>query len=235
MIKNLINNKKYVRFHATDKEYDEYFGSGKLLTKAISKYGIENFIKGIIEYIKPEEWKEKEKFWIKEMKSHIKFNGYNLTFGGDGTLGYKDSKKTKLKKSKSLSGEKNGMYGKSLYNIWINKYGKEIANKKYLDYCKKTEGRISWNKDKKCPQLAGKNNGNYGGTWHGINPANRQQGKTLEEIYGYEKATKINIKRKLTKSIKITCVHCSKTIDNANYIRWHNGNCKLNPNNIIVK
>lgn len=34
----------------------------------------------------------------------------------------------KFKASRSLSGEKNGMFGKSLYDIWLEKYGKEEAD-----------------------------------------------------------------------------------------------------------
>jgi group I intron endonuclease len=89
MIKNLINDKCYIGWHVTNKELekDAYFGSGQLLHKAIKKYGIENFVKGVIEYIDINDWKEKEQYWIKQLKSHTSDGGYNMTFGGDGTLG----------------------------------------------------------------------------------------------------------------------------------------------------
>jgi len=63
MIKNLINGKKYVGMHATNKEFekDTYYGSGNLLNSAIQKYGEDNFIFGILEYIEFKEWREKEK------------------------------------------------------------------------------------------------------------------------------------------------------------------------------
>jgi hypothetical protein len=45
---------------------------------------------------------------------------------------------------------------------------------------------------------AGENNWNFGGTWHGVNPAENQKGKTLEELYG---STKANIiKDKISKA-----------------------------------
>lgn len=99
MIKNLVNKKCYVGFHATDKEYDEddYFGSSKTLDNAIKKYGIEKFVMGILEYINVETWKEKERFWIKKMCAHVSLGGYNLTWGGDGILGYKHTDKSKIK------------------------------------------------------------------------------------------------------------------------------------------
>lgn len=50
--------------------------------------------------------------------------------------GKKHTKKTKLKISKKISvlsaGINNGMYGKTFYEIWVEKYGKEIADSKLL-------------------------------------------------------------------------------------------------------
>jgi hypothetical protein len=40
----------------------------------------------------------------------------------------------------------------------------------------------------------GKKNPNYGGIWHGINPAVNQKGKTIDELYGKEKANRIRVK-----------------------------------------
>lgn len=141
---NLINNKKYVGFHATNNDYDNYFGSGKLLKKSILKYGIENFIMGIIEYVDLNDWREKEIYWIKEMKSYIDDGGYNLTHGGEGSLGRKLSEEaklkisianknrivsneTRLKLSNVSSGEKNGMFNKLHSNYAKLKIS--IANK----------------------------------------------------------------------------------------------------------
>jgi len=113
MIKNMINKKCYVGFHATNKEYDEdnYFGSGDLLKPAIIKYGIENFVMGIIEYIDPNEWQEKEKYWVKEMKSHVSQWGYNQTEGGDGILGFKHTRESKDKMSEKKKGKPSNRIG----------------------------------------------------------------------------------------------------------------------------
>ena len=78
---NLINGKIYI---GKDKYNNpNYFGSGKILKQAILKYGKENFKKEILEVCDDETiWKEREKYWIKELNSII--IGYNIAKGGDG-------------------------------------------------------------------------------------------------------------------------------------------------------
>ena len=81
---NLLNSKFYIGKHTSNKENDEYFGSGKLLCLAINKYGIENFKKEILEYCcSNEELNEREKFWIEKENSLFPI-GYNIAKGGDG-------------------------------------------------------------------------------------------------------------------------------------------------------
>ena len=60
-ITNLINGKYYIGVHKGTK-YDGYLGSGKLIKKAISKYGVENFNKEILfEFNTKDEAYSKEK------------------------------------------------------------------------------------------------------------------------------------------------------------------------------
>jgi len=68
------------------------------------------------------------------------------------------------------------MRGKTVEEILGDKKGKE-----FRENCSKN--------------TSGKNNPNYGGIWHGINPGINQKGKTLEEIHGLEKAVKIRKKQ----------------------------------------
>ena len=44
-ITNLVNCKMYIGKHQTDDIDDEYMGSGKILKRAISKYGVDCFRK----------------------------------------------------------------------------------------------------------------------------------------------------------------------------------------------
>jgi len=92
---NKINGKSYVgqtnnidrrrkehkssAFNPNDSTYDSLFH------KKIREYELDNFIFEILENIQGDDIEisdEREKFWIKEKKSHVSENGYNLTRGG---------------------------------------------------------------------------------------------------------------------------------------------------------
>lgn len=107
-------------------------GGQTIFYKAIRKYGEENFIWEIVGVAtSKEELDEKEIFWIKELNSYAfneNSNGYNMTKGGDGTIGFSPSeetrkkigsihkgktisKETREKMSKARRGEKHWNYG----------------------------------------------------------------------------------------------------------------------------
>lgn len=82
---NNINNKIYVGQHKGDTFDSEYYGSGKYLTNAINKYGIDNFTVCVLEFCETRaELNAREQFWIKMYNSQDKSVGYNLSSGGDG-------------------------------------------------------------------------------------------------------------------------------------------------------
>ena len=80
-ITNLSNNLIYV---GQEKNYNpRYYGSGILIKKAISEFGIENFKKEIVEYCDDlHQLNEREIFWIRELNSRDPKIGYNLAPGG---------------------------------------------------------------------------------------------------------------------------------------------------------
>lgn len=82
LITNKINGKQYIGQHYGELE-DNYFGSGVLITKAIEKYGKENFSKEII-YIGDSraELDFAEKDIIEECNAVKDENFYNLQEGG---------------------------------------------------------------------------------------------------------------------------------------------------------
>ena len=83
---NLVNGKIYVG--QDSKNNPKYLGSGKILKRAIIKYGKDNFKKEILEICNTkDELDNAEKYWIKELKAIE--NGYNIAEGGNGCLGCK--------------------------------------------------------------------------------------------------------------------------------------------------
>ena len=83
-ITNNINKKYYIGKHQTKDLNDGYMGSGKLLKRAIKKYGLDNFSKEILHVFQTEQEmndKEKELVILQEMC-------YNLCEGGKGGFGY---------------------------------------------------------------------------------------------------------------------------------------------------
>jgi group I intron endonuclease len=116
---NKVNNKFYIGVHATKNMDDSYMGSGKLIKKAIAKYGIDNFQKEILFVFDNESEmleKEKELVVLSEMS-------YNLCEGGKGGFGYINrssipkfknrthSDESKEKIASSMKGNKNS-YGR---------------------------------------------------------------------------------------------------------------------------
>jgi group I intron endonuclease len=103
-ITNLINGKLYIGLSRNTAEhrfkghlYSIKGNSKTYLSKAIRKYGVENFkVETICKCNKIESLKVLEKYYIKKFKSKYP-NGYNLTDGGDGVFGYHHTEETKKK------------------------------------------------------------------------------------------------------------------------------------------
>ena len=87
-VTNLINEKIYVGFHKTSKIDDGYMGSGKLIKRAIEKYGIENFHKEIIEVFDNQQDAECLEASIVNKEFTLREDTYNLNIGGNVRITY---------------------------------------------------------------------------------------------------------------------------------------------------
>lgn len=72
--------------------------SNVLLSRAISKYGVDAFSSEILELCDSGELDEKEKYWIQKLNS-VSPGGFNLTHGGKVCLEFSESTKDKLRAS----------------------------------------------------------------------------------------------------------------------------------------
>lgn len=82
-ITNNVNGKIYIGKDSRNRK--SYMGSGQSIKNAISKYGIENFTKDIIDSADSlEELNQKERMWIDYYRSYIPSIGYNRGLGGEG-------------------------------------------------------------------------------------------------------------------------------------------------------
>lgn len=172
---NLINGKFYIGSHKTIDPNDNYMGSGKLLQRAITKYGLDNFKKEVLfVFDNPEDMFAKEAEIVNE-DFLSEENTYNLKVGGFGGFDYLNSSKyynsTHTKSHLDMMVEKrklkhpNGtFYGKSLseesrLKISLKKMGrKTFAGKTHSD---ETKAKISSaNKT-----MTGDRNSQFGTIW----------------------------------------------------------------------
>lgn len=109
---NIINGKYYIGKHHTSTDNDNYLGSGKILKRSINKNGKHNFIREILEYCTPDNVNKQEIFWIATLNATDKNIGYNITNGGEGTIGL------------SRFGEDNSNYG----NKWTPEKRKKLSD-----------------------------------------------------------------------------------------------------------
>lgn len=249
IITNIINGKQYVGDHSTNNINDEYLGSGSYIKNAIFKYGKENFKREILEEFdsKEEAFNSQEKY-IQQYNTLIP-NGYNISPKGGHQISGGFNKKSRKKlsntrKEKGLSkGKNNGMYGKTVYDVWVKKYGKEQAdilqekkiqahkNHRPSDASKekirKTIKKIRsstnpiWNKGKtkETDEIIRKS---------AITRSKTLSGRKLSEEHKQHK------KEAQNKTPQVMCIYCGKLCDNKSgyYTKYHGEKCKLKNHNI---
>lgn len=147
-ITNLVNGKIYIGKHSTTNLDDNYMGSGVVLHKAYQTYGLVCFKKEIIDYYTSEEELNRgEIYWIARFNSTDPNVGYNLTQGGEGSLGLIFSEEARRKISESKKGKPRSEEVK--HKISETKKGKPRSEETARKISESMKGRIPWNKGKK--------------------------------------------------------------------------------------
>ena len=143
MVTNKINGKVYVGSHCWKGEGIDpnYYGSGTAITRAVKKYGKENFQVEVLYYYNTiEECRQDEERILTEYNVRDCPHSYNLknsAMGGD--KGRKLSDETRKKMSQASKGENNPMYGKrGKDSPW---YGKHLSEEHKQKIAQASKGR----------------------------------------------------------------------------------------------
>jgi group I intron endonuclease len=164
---NQVNGKFYIGTHKTVDLNDDYLGSGKLLKRAIEKYGAKNFKKEILfVFDNPEAMFAKEAEIVNEdfLSEH---NTYNLKKGGFGGFDLINSihglnQKNHTNEQRSLAGRIGGLKSAALHgikNFKGKRNPKPFQNKLHTEETKKRIGEISKRSQ------TGSGNSQYGKIW----------------------------------------------------------------------
>ena len=221
---NNITGKKYVGKHITENLNDDYLGSGLYLKKSIKKYGKENFKKRILfVFDNEEDMNSKEQELVnKELIEDDSY--YNISLGGKGgiTVLYEEHplyQKTceKLKFSQNNRSQQISEIVKKLHlEKKVGMYGKKQTENQKRIVSEKFKGL------KKKPESIVKQINSLRKTLDDPNYIHPNKGKKFDD----KRLKKMSEETK--NRPKKTCVHCNKTLDGANYAKYHGEKCKLN-------
>ena len=134
-ITNTINNKIYIGKHQTENREDGYMGSGKLLNRAIQKYGIDKFKKEILfECNSLEEMNEKETEIVDD-EFVARLDTYNVKLGGQGGWDFCNNNSEMQSKKAKKGWDK---YGKEHPLLKASKqFMENMSEDEYEEYCGK--------------------------------------------------------------------------------------------------
>lgn len=220
---NNTNGKYYIGMHRTSNINDGYLGSGKAITRAIEKYGKNNFSKEILFVFDNEEDMIRKEIEIVTEDVVKDERSYNMTLGGLGGFyhidtsgennpnygkanwknGKTEEEIAEINKKRASPGEKNGMFGKTHTEEAIQKIIE--GNKAWLET---PEGIAS--KEKKARELSDRMKGV---------PKSEEQKKKMSE----------SAKKSWESRPIIECPHCDVSSKSASVMtRFHFDNCKFN-------
>lgn len=189
-VTNKINGKYYVGMHKTRDLDDGYVASGLLISRAIEKYGLENFNREILHFLdSDEEMKEKEAEIVDEDFVADPMT-YNLKVGGEGGWDHLNSNSEIQRKKAYKSNMKQALNRKLNPNYYEGRWTGETFRKLHR------EGRI------KAPSFKGKKHSERAKRKIGEATAKAQRGKKNSQ-YGSMWITDGSINRKIKKTDSI--------------------------------
>ena len=130
--KNKINEKIYVGCHQTEDIDDGYLGSGKLLLRAIQKYGLENFNRKILKECSNKTSMFEYETEIVDEEFILREDTYNIKIGGNGGWYELNYGKNKHKNNRF-----DNEYLRSISGFCNPDSLSQEAKQKILDGCKK--------------------------------------------------------------------------------------------------
>jgi len=155
LIHNTVNNKVYVGKTMNPKRrwlghlsFAKHHTGNQYIHKAMRKYGFGSFTFSVIQELPSEsEYNEAEKYWIGYFNSNNHLCGYNLTCGGEGSLGRKQTAATRKKisdaKINTMTGALNPFYGQKHTSDTRKLISAKNKGLKRTDYFKKERSRIT--------------------------------------------------------------------------------------------
>jgi len=209
-ITNTVNNKIYIGCHKTDNVNDVYMGSGKILKRAINKYGIDKFTKEIIhnfdnseDMFSMESELVNEDFVANKSTYNLKeggeggFNKHRLNTGETWSPDAKEAHRQNGLKSKAIHKHNNtGIYGFSKETRIKNGIkGSKVLLEKYPNGTFYNKNHTPETKQKMSDSHKGKHTGSknsqYGTMWITNDKVNKKIKKEEPLPEGFRKGRKI--------------------------------------------
>lgn len=218
--KNLINDKKYIGQHKGSFT-KKYLGSGKLLTRAIKKYGKENFEVTLWEWCDSlDKLNEQEKYYIKRYNAVKDSSYYNLSMGGSGLP---TGSCLKGKTYEEIHGVEKAIILKKLRSETF-KGERSQESRSLMSLAKLGKKRESFSEQHKI---------NIGNANRGRKHSDEYRKNCSDRIMGNKRTEKTRIKiSNSTKGIlkgkqpKVICPYCNKKGGQGGMNRYHFDNCK---------
>ena len=167
---------------------------------------------------RPEILKQRQKFIKKYATAGVgcgkenpfygkKHNEESLKIMRESSKEYTKTSKFKNKMSIVSSGKNNPMYNKTVYSIWVEKYGKIEADVKYEKYCKKLSLAFSGEKNPMYGKPSPQGSGNGWSGWY-----KKWYFRSLKELSYVVNLDKMGVKWKTASKVRIKYIDTFGTI-----------------------